>query len=173
MRMLAATAVAIAIAANTLAATQTYVSLGGRNDDVPKLGRPGIAVHVEAVTQDEAIVVTNEVQRELARLVHTRSLSAGEPGDYELKVLIDVTIREGEVAKIPFAATLTSPDGVGLWRIDGRSETTEPAAAPSVYVSIGRNVISALIHDGWLQPRFDPNDPPPNPPQIRTDDSTH
>jgi len=33
--------------------------------------------------------------------------------------------------------------------------------------SIGRNVVAALIHDGWVAPRYDPDDPPPPPPTIR------
>jgi hypothetical protein len=158
------------LAGGTQAATQTYVSLQGRDDSIPKLGRPGIAVQVEGMTQGEAILVMNELHRELARLVHTRPLDQNEEGDYDLKVMLDVTTAERAVSKIPFTATLTSARGDRLWRIEGRAETTDPAGEPAVYVSIGRNVVSALIHDGWLQPRFDPNDPPPDPPQIRKAD---
>lgn len=164
---------AAVLAADARAATQTYVSLNGRDDNVLRLGRPGIAVHVEAATQAEAILVENEIHRELARLVHARPLAAGDGGDYELSVRLDIASGDGALRTIPFAALLASVQGEGLWRIEGRSESTDPAAAPSMYVSIGRNVVSALIHDGWLQPRFDPNDPPPNPPRIRKDDSAH
>jgi hypothetical protein len=162
--------IAALLAGSAQAATQTYVSLQGRDDSIPKLGRPGIAVQVEGMTQGEAILVMNELHRELARLVHTRPLDPNEEGDYDLKVMLDVTTEERAVSKIPFTAMLTSPRGDRLWRIEGRAETTDPAGEPAVYLSIGRNVVSALIHDGWLQPRFDPNDPPPEPPQIRKAD---
>ena len=171
MKALTVLAAAIVISTGAHWASQTYVSLQGRDDSVPKLGRPGIAVHVEGMTQGEAILVRNELHRELARLVHTRALAADEGGDYELKVVLDVPSVVGALRRIPFTASLTSALGERLWRIEGRSETSDAPAAPSVYLSIGRNVVSALIHDGWLQPRYDPNDPPPNPPQIRKDDS--
>jgi len=162
---------AAVLTANAHAATQTYVSLQGQDDGVRRLGRPGIAVHAEAGTQGEAILVMNEVHRELGRVVHTRPLDADEAGDYDLKVMLELAAINGAVSTIPFAATLTSADGEPLWRIEGRAVTTDPAGDAAVYASIGRNVVSALIHDGWLQPRFDPNDPPPDPPRIRKDDS--
>ena len=171
MKALAGFAVAIALSLRADAATQTYVSLAGRDDTRPKLGRPGITVNVQSAAQGEAIFVMNEVHRGLGRLVHTRPLAAGERGDYELDVRLELSSVNDAVRTIPFAAWLTSAEGERIWRVEGRSETTDPATDPSAYVSIGRNIVSALIHDGWLVPRVDPNDPPPAPPKIRMDDS--
>jgi hypothetical protein len=147
------------------------VTLAGRDDGIPKLGRPGIAVQVAAPNPAEASLVANELARELDRVVHTRALAPGEAGDYDLTVTLQSAQADGASSTIPFDAVLQSARGERLWLIDGRSETQGRLREPSVFVSIGRNVVSALIHDGWLQPRYDPNDPPPPPPQIRNDDS--
>jgi hypothetical protein len=153
------------------AGTQTYMTLAGRDDSIPKLGRPGIAVQVAAPSPADASLVANELTRDLVRLVHTRPLAAGEAGDYDLEVTIEPSRTDGAASTIPFAAALVSARGERIWRIDGRAETQGPTLEPPVFISIGRNVVSALIHDGWLQPKYDPNDPPPNPPRIRNDDS--
>jgi hypothetical protein len=153
------------------AGTQTYVSLAGRDDGIPKLGRPGIAVQVAAEDLSGASLVTHELTRELGRLVHTRPLDTGEAGDYDLQVTLEPMRRDGAASTIPFTAVLLSARGERLWRIDGRAETPGPVPEPPAFVSIGRNVVSALIHDGFVQPRYDPNDPPPDPPRIRNDDS--
>ena len=172
MRMMRGAVVAVLLLSGTAqAATRTYVSLVGRDDDVPKLGRPGVAVLVEGVTQLEAIHVANELHRGLGRLVHTRPVASDEAGDYDLKVMLAPSHRDGRVSRVLFAASLTSADGELLWRIEGRAETEGASTEPETFASIGRNVISALVHDGWLQPRYDPDDPPPPPPQIRKDDS--
>jgi hypothetical protein len=64
---------------------------------------------------------------------------------------------------------LVSAEGRRLWRIEGRAEVTGAPVDASLFAGIARNVISALIHDGWVQPRYDPDDPPPPPPVLRTD----
>ena len=69
---------AVAVAAYVAAqgATQTSVTLAGRNDAIPKLGRPGIAVRVDASTPSSAATVANELRRAFAQQVHTRPLAA-------------------------------------------------------------------------------------------------
>ena len=47
------------------------------------------------------------------------------------------------------------------------AEVEKTGVAPEAMTSIGRNVVAALIHDGWVAPRYDPDDPPPPPPTIR------
>jgi hypothetical protein len=161
-------AVATVVAADAgYAGTRTYVSLAGRDESIPKLGKPGIAVTVLAGTPGDRDVVAAELARELAAQVHTRRLSAGEPGDYELTVTIATPGVDGDAATIPFTAELMSAAGARLWRIDGRSDVEGAPLDASVYAGIGRNVVSALIHDGWLQPRYDPDDPPPAAPHVR------
>jgi len=157
---------AIALAATARAGTLTYVTLAGRDDAIPKLGRPGIAVRVDAPTASEAAVLRNELARELAQQVHTRPLATDEAGDYDLEVTLEVTRIDGPEATIPFAAVLKSADGERLWRIEGRSNVEDSPLDDAVLAGIGRNVVSALIHDGWVQPRYDPDNPPPQPPVV-------
>jgi hypothetical protein len=68
---------------------------------------------------------------------------------------------------VPFEAVLRSTEGKTIWRVDGRTEIEKAGVEVEALTSIGRNVVSALIHDGWLAPRYDPEDPPPAPPTIR------
>lgn len=162
-------AAAIALAATAQAGTQTYVSLAGRDDAIPKLGRPGIALTIDVPNANDAAVLTSELARELAQQVHTRRLAPGEVGDYDLAVTVEATRIDGPVATVPFEAVLKSRQGERLWRIDGRTDVEGAPVDASVFAGIGRNVVSALIHDGWVQPRYDPDNPPPQPPRIRSE----
>ena len=48
--------------------------------------------------------------------------------------------------------------------------TLPRVVAVALLVALGLvPLISALIHDGWIQPRYDPDNPPPPPPVIRTE----
>jgi len=158
---------ALAAAGAAHAGTLTYVALAGRDDTIPKLGRPGIAVKVDATTESDAAAVRAELSRELARQVHTRRLAVDEAGDYDLEVTLEVPSVYGAQVTVPFRAVLRSAEGEGLWRIEGRSEIEGAPLDDAVLVGIGRNVVSALIHDGWVQQRYDPDDPPPPPPTLR------
>ena len=149
------------------AGTKTYVALAGCDDALPKLGKPGVAVHVLAMNDTDAGVVGGEMARELAVQVHTRRLAPDEQGDYDLTLTLAEPRVDGSLATVPFEAALASSRGERLWRIEGRSEVEGAPLDASVYASIGRNVISALIHDGWLVARYDPDDPPPAPPHVR------
>jgi hypothetical protein len=162
-------AAVMVLAGAARAATQTYVSLAGRDDAIPKLGRPAIALSVDAPDENEAAFLTTELSRELAQQVHTRRLAPGESGDYDLRVTIEAARAAGPVVTIPFLAILTSGGGEPIWRIEGRTDVEGAPLDAAVFAGIGRNVVSALIHDGWVQPRYDPDNPPPPPPRIRTD----
>jgi hypothetical protein len=151
------------------AGTRIYVSLAGRDDAAPKLGRPGICVRVHASDPDAVSALRGELARELVSQVHTRDLAQEEPGDYDLTVTLKDRRISGEVVTIPFEAVLESAAGRPLWRIEGRAEVSSDPVDASVFDGIGRNVISALIHDGWVQPRYDPDDPPPPAPVVRID----
>jgi len=160
-------AAVIVLAGAARAGTRTYVALAGRDDTRHKLGRPGIRLRVDAENASDAAVVTRELARELAQQVHTRELAENEPGDYDLAITVRAPHIEGSMTMIPFEALLASAEGESLWRIEGRSDVDEGPLDAWVFAGIGRNVVSALIHDGWLQPRYDPDDPPPQPPQVR------
>ena len=159
----------LGMTAAAYAGTQTYVSLAGRDDAVPKLGRPGIALRVNAPDANDAAFLTTELSRELAQQVHTRRLAPGDAGDYDLSVTLAAPRIDGAVATIPFEAVLKSSQGERLWRIEGRSDVEGDPLDASVFAGIGRHVVSALIHDGWVQPRYDPDNPPPQPPRIRSE----
>jgi hypothetical protein len=149
------------------AGTRTYVALAGRDDTRHKLGRPGIRLRVEAENANDAAVVRRELARELAQQVHTRELAENEPGDYDLAITVRAPHLDGSMTVVPFEALLASAEGESLWRIEGRSDVDDGPLDAWVFAGIGRNVVSALIHDGWLQPRYDPDNPPPQPPYLR------
>ena len=165
-RFLLAAAVLLALD-GVSAQTRTYVSFAGKNDDIPKLGRPGITVEVFGPRVEESAAVRGEIARALEKTVHTRAVPEGEAGDYALAVTLAAPLAPGEACTIPFEASLRS-QGMTIWRVEGRAEV-ETAAAEGLdpFVSIGRNVVAALVHDGWLSPRYDPDDPPPAAPTIR------
>ncbi len=159
----------IVLAGAAWAGTRTYVALAGRDDEIHKLGRPGIRLRVEASSASDAAVVTRELARELAQQVHTRKLAEDEPGDYDLAITLRAPHIEGSMTMVPFEALLASARGECLWRIEGRSDVDEAPLDASVFAGIGRNVVSALIHDGWVEPRYDPDNPPPPPPGVRNE----
>lgn len=162
-------AVAAMLAADARAGTKTFVSLAGRDDAIPKLGMPGITIHVDAMRPADAGPVTGELAKELAEQVHTRRLATDDPGDYRLEVKVAVPRSEGEATVVPFEAVLVSARGEPLWRIEGKTESDRAPLDTTVFAGIGRNVVSALIHDGWVQPRYDPDNPPPAPPAVRSE----
>lgn len=136
------------------AGTRTYVALAGRDDETHKLGRPGVRLRVEAGSASDAAFVTRE-------------LATDEPGDYELPIALRAPHVEGSMTMVPFEALLASAQGERLWRIEGRSDVDEGPLDASVFAGIGRNIVATLIHDGWVQPRYDPDNPPPQPPRVR------
>jgi hypothetical protein len=151
------------------AGTRTHVTFAGRDDALVRLGRPGIALRVDGPSAGDATILANELSRELAHQVYTRPLGADDPGDYELAVAFESPSIVGEVPELPFSAILTSSRGQRLWAIEGHSEFERAHPDSEVFVAIGRNVVSALIHDGWVQPRYDPDDPPPRSPNVRSE----
>jgi hypothetical protein len=149
------------------AQTRTYVTFAGKNDVLPKLGLPGITVEVFGPRVEDSAAVLGEIARELATTVHTRPLAKGEAGDYALAVTLQAPVSGVASGTVPFEAVLRSTEGKTIWRVDGRTEIEKAGVEVEALTSIGRNVVSALIHDGWLAPRYDPEDPPPAPPTIR------
>jgi hypothetical protein len=158
---------AVALTGTARAGAQTYVSLAGRDDAIPKLGMPGIAVRVDARDANDAAFLTGELARALAQRVHTRRLAPNEPGDYDLEVRVETPRVDGPMVTVPFEAILKSSRGERLWRVEGRSDVEGVPIDDAILAGIGRNVISALVHDGWVEPRYDPDNPPPPPPRIR------
>ena len=169
LRVCGVIAALIVLARPAAAGTRTYVALAGRDDGLPRLGRPGIRVQVDGSSPTNAAFLTSELARVLAQQVHTRGLETGEPGDYDLEITLEAPRVEDSVTMLPFEARLRSAQGERLWRIEGRSDVVGAPLDASVFAGIGRNVVSALIHDGWVQPRYDPDNPPPQPPSVRNE----
>ena len=167
MHRTALAAVALVAIGTAHAQTRTYVTFAGKNDDLPKLGMPGITVEVFGPRVEESAAVKDEISVELTRTVHTRQVAAGEAGDYALAVTLSTAFSGLESGNVPFEAVLRSAEGKTLWRIEGHTEVEKAGATSDGLTSIGRNVVSALIHDGWVAPKYDPDNPPPAAPTIR------
>ena len=71
------------------------------------------------------------------------------------------------VVEVPFSAELTGARGERVWRVEGRTEVADEVVGHSAFIGIARNVVAALLHDGWVAQRIDPDDPPPPAPEIR------
>lgn len=151
------------------AATTTYVSLAGRDDALPKLGLPCVAVSVHTPRLEDTRAVGDELMRLLAKQVHTRARVQKEAGDYDLIVWVDANRLDTSSTVVPFEAFLYAADGERLWRIEGHSDVADAPVDASVFTGIARNVVSALVHDGWVAPRLDPDDPPPQAPSVRVE----
>lgn len=160
-------AAAALLAVPAVAATRTTVTRVGSDPTATKLGMPGVAVTVRAPASDEAAIVRARLVADLAKLVYTRSLAPDEGGDYDLTVTLAAPRGGTASTTIPFEAVLVSADGAELWRATGRTEATDTPVGAPVLASIARNVLSALVRDGWLAPRYDPDNPPPATPHVR------
>src|SRR5262249_12873445 len=158
-------------ATGAVAGVRTTVTLAGKDDAIPKLGIPGIALRIDGPDATADAGVRETLGAGLNKLVYTRPLSASDSGDYALIVTVDGRSAGRESVTVPFHAELDAADGRRLWRIEGHTDLEGAGDDSEIFTSIGRNVIAALIHDGWVQPRYDVNDPPPPAPSIRVDDS--
>ena len=172
-RLVRTTALAAAFGAATWASAgiRNSVTLAGKDDALQKLGVPGVELRIDSSDAAAAAAVRETLGHALLKLVYTRPLADGEAGDYALRVSLEPLRSGHESSTIPFRAELIAADGTALWRIEGHADLDTEADEPGALVSIGRNVLSAMIHDGWLQPRYDVNDPPPAAPSIRKDDT--
>lgn len=155
--------------ASARAGSRTTVALAGVDESARKLGMPAIALEVSGSPAPDARAVATELARGLDKLVYTRALREGEPADYVLRVTLGARLSDGSTITIPFEAALAAASGAPVWKVEGRTEVDGAPVAPADLVAIGRNVLAALVHDGWVQPRYDPDDPPPAAPQIRRD----
>jgi hypothetical protein len=145
----------------------TSVTLAGNDDARFKPGVPGIALRVESEGNDAIAVVSREISRELERQVYTRALHEGDLGDFDLVVAVGKVAGDGPVVEVPFSAELTGAQGERVWRVEGRTEVADEVVGHSAFIGIARNVVAALLHDGWVAQRIDPDDPPPPAPEIR------
>ena len=163
-------ACSILVAASVSAAAgsvRTTVDLQGDPGPAHRLAMPGVAVKVEGLPARDAGVLAAEVEREMRTLAYTRQLASGETGDYDLAVRAGTRVTAGSLITIPFEIVLSAAAGSVLWRTNGRTEIDAAPVDDQALLSIARNVVSALMHDGWIQQRIDPHNLPPPPPPVR------
>lgn len=162
IRAEACAAFLLAAAVPAGAGVRTTVTLQGQDPAAPKLGLPSVAV---SVTGPDAVLVDSLrsfLAGDALHRTHSRLPGEGERPDYT----IDVVLEPATAAGIGFRVSLTTWDDRVAWRSVGTALPDGPHLDHETTVSIGRNILSALIHDGWLQARYDPDDPPPAAPRI-------
>jgi hypothetical protein len=160
---------ALLVATAASAAPRVTVSLVREDATAHKLGMPGVAVTVRGPVPSQAAAVATQLASDLPKLVYTRALDPGEPGDYDLAIAIERRRNEADASVVPFEAVLSTADGAELWRATGRAEVDGDRTDATVFAGIARNVLSALVRDGWLAPRYDPANPPPAAPSVHRD----
>jgi hypothetical protein len=157
--------------ASALAATvasagmTTTVALRSQDAALPKLGLPSLRVEIQGTGPVASDTLRGWMAADVLRLTHVRDGEADPSPDYTLVVrFLDDAVDSQDV---PFEATLLTHDGVAAWIADGRTTPDGPAHDAAAWRTVGRNVLSALIRDGWLQAKYDPDNPPPAAPVIQ------
>lgn len=165
MRGLAWMGIAGALGATlATAGMTTTVALRSQDAALPKLGLPSLRVEIQGTGPVAGDTLRGWMAADALALSHVKSGGEDPSPDYTLVVrFLDDAVDSQDVA---FEATLLTHDGTAAWIADGRTTPDGPARDPEVWRTIGRNVLSALFRDGWLQPKYDPNDPPPAAPVI-------
>ena len=152
----------LAAAVPASAGVRTTVTLQGQDPAEPKLGLPSLAFSVTGPDAALAESLRSFLAGDVLHRTHSRPPAEGERPDYTIAVVVEPGTRAG----IGFRVSLTTWDGRVAWRSVGTAVPDGPHLDHETTVSIGRNILSALIHDGWLQARYDPDDPPPAAPRI-------
>ncbi len=148
------------------AAVRTRIDLAGTDERAVRPGNPVLRVAVRA--SDAAVdagALEGALSEDLPKLAWMRLSRRDEPADLDLDV--DLGAPEPAGPAIPFSARLVDRSGRTVWSVTGRTETDGAPIDSAALRSLGRNLVAALAHDGWLQYRDDPANPPPRPPVIR------
>ena len=164
MRGLARLGVVGLLLAGTASAQTTTVALRTQDAALPKLGLPSLRVQVEGTGPVALDTFHAWMTSDVLRLSHVKD-GAGDPSpDYTLVVrFLEDAPDSGSVA---FEASLITHDGTTAWVADGRTTADGASRDAATWRTIGRNVFSALCRDGWLQPKYDPDNPPPATPVV-------
>lgn len=165
MRGLVRSGIVAWLAVSTASAGMTTsVALRTQDATLPKLGLPSLRVEIQGVGPVAPDTLRAWMTADVVSLSHAKDGAADPSPDYTLVVrFLDEAVEGGDVS---FEATLRTHEGTAAWIADGRTTPDGPARDAAAWRTIGRNVLSALIRDGWLQARYDPNDPPPATPVV-------
>ena len=142
----------------------TTVALRSQDPSLPKLGLPSVRVVFQGQGPVALDVLRDGLAADVLRLTHVRDVNEEASPDYFVVVRFVEPGAENP-DDVRFEASLLTHDGRVAWMADGRA-VRDGAVEPAAWRTIGRNVLSALFRDGWLQPKYDPNDPPPAPPIV-------
>ena len=162
--------VALGAAAPPEAAVRTFVDLVRTDEAATRLGRPSIRVEIRGALVPGTETLEDDLVADLGRMVHLRPLAEGEAGDFVLDLRLLEMRQESRMSVLPFEARLLEPDGREVWMVEGRTEIEAAPCDASAIASVRRNVVSALIRDGWLQLKDDPDHPAPPPPVVTRGD---
>lgn len=143
----------------------TTVALRSQDPSLPKLGLPSVRVVFQGHGPVALDTLRDGLAADVLRLSHVRDVDREASPDYFVVVRF-VETDAPESTDVLFEASLLTHDGSVAWMADGRT-VREGVAEPDAWRSLGRNVLSALFRDGWLQPKYDPDDPPPAAPTVR------
>lgn len=145
---------------------KTFVSLSGSADEHPRLGNP--ILRVEVVSDSPAIAegLSGALVADLSTLVHARPETGDANFDYRLVVRLVPRPTGGAPEPFRFEASLEDPDRGVVWQTEGSAEVGGEEEVTRVLSRISRNLVSALVHDRWVMPKDDPNDPPPAAPNV-------
>lgn len=146
---------------------RTFVTLMGHADDLPRLGNPAIHVEVLSAAGDLAESLARALTVDLDSLAHSRPDRGEAPYDYRLEVRVDPPPAAASADPLRFTATMEHPARGIVWRTEGRTELSGRPVDTEVIAAISRNLVSALVHDRWIAPKLDPDDPPPAAPFVR------
>lgn len=149
---------------------RTFVSLSGQADPHPRLGNPAIHVEVRSPVPSLADGLADALTADLEKLAYSRPGRDDSPFDYRLGVVLDPPVAGAPGEPLRFTATMDSPERGIVWRTEGRTELDGRPIDPEVISSVSKNLVSALLHDGWIVARLDAEDPPPSAPRIKISD---
>jgi hypothetical protein len=159
---LGCTIAAAAFVAAAQAQVTTTVSLTSQDAEAAKYALPSIEVRVDGPDAGRSHGLAAALSHDLVARTHARAPEGTEAATYVLAASLPA--RDGTLQR--FDARLIALDGEVVWSVEG---TTNGDVAPRDEVAlldIARNLRSALVRDGWVEAKYDPNDPPPPPPAL-------
>jgi hypothetical protein len=140
----------------------TTVSLTSQDTNAAKFALPSIEVRVDGPDAGRSHALAAALSHDLVARTHARAPEGAEAATYVLAASLPA--REGTLQR--FDARLIALDGKVVWSVEGSTSGEAAPGAEVALLDIARNLRSALVRDGWVEAKYDPNDPPPPPPVV-------